>query len=181
MASKVKIYTRTGDNCQTSIYGGKRVSKADPRVSAYGSIDELNSFIGMLGVKADDKKVRDFLKKIQADLFTIGAVLSGDSISISNLSNRVVEIEKFIDRLDAHLPELKNFILPGGSEAGAWAHIVRSIVRRAERETVKIAKEVNVDTRILTYLNRLSDLFFVIARYLNNKEKTGETVWKKDN
>lgn len=178
MSSKVKIYTRTGDSGQTSLYGGKRVLKSDQRVHTYGSVDELNSVLGMLVGEVSDKKVREFVVSIQKDLFTIGATLAGSNQDLFPLEEKIVEMEEFIDTLDRELPELKHFILPGGGKAGSIAHLARSVARRAEREIVRLHKIEEVDSRIIRYFNRLSDLLFEIGRYMNYSEKCSETVWQ---
>lgn len=181
MSSKLKIYTKTGDRGDTSLYGGKRVIKSHRRVKSYGSIDELNSVLGMVMAKTSDQKIRRFINKVQNDLFVMGAALAGSPQDLGLLVNRVEEMEGFIDELDGELPELKNFILPGGGEEGAVVHFARSVSRRVEREVVKLAQEEEVDKRILIYLNRLSDLLFITGRYLNQKEKRPEIVWKGSN
>ncbi|MBI4067012.1 cob(I)yrinic acid a,c-diamide adenosyltransferase [Candidatus Gottesmanbacteria bacterium] len=178
MSSKLKIYTKTGDRGQTSLYGGKRVSKSDQRVIAYGSIDEINSTLGMVISKTNDQRVREFLEGIQIDLFLIGANLAGAKQELNSLEAKTEEIEKFIDTLDKDLPELKNFILPGGSEAGATVNFARSVARRAEREVIKLGQTEQVDNTVVKYLNRLSDLLFIVGRYLNSLEGKKETIWK---
>lgn len=179
MSSKVKIYTKTGDSGQTSLYGGKRVFKNNQRVVAYGSLDELNTILGMVISKLFDQEVRKYLISIQEDLFLIGSNLAGSTRQdLKSLEGRVSDMEKFIDKLDKNLDELKNFILPGGGEKGSLLHFGRSVARRAEREIVKLSESEAVDKVILVYLNRLSDLLFVIARYINNKEKRTEIIWK---
>lgn len=163
------IYTRTGDNGTTSLYGGKRVPKSNPRVDLYGSIDELNSWVGLISSKIKDKR----LMTIQSDLFTIGSSLAGWKTDLSPLSSRITDMEQWIDELDKKLPRLTNFILPGGSELGAQIHITRNVCRRVER----LAVRKHADPQIIKYLNRLSDLFFTLARIINKKQKVGEIVW----
>ena len=180
MSSKVKIYTRTGDRGQTSLYGGKRVSKDNLQVSAYGTVDELNSSIGVVISHIEsESEIKSFLVLIQADLFTIGARLAGSKVNLENIKNRVKEMEKIIDRLDENLPELRNFILPGGSQVASFSHLARSVCRRAERDVVSLKRELKeLDDEIIIYLNRLSDLLFVLARYLNKMSNVNDIVWK---
>lgn len=178
--SKVKIYTKTGDKGLTSLYGGIRISKADPKVDAYGIIDELNSTLGVFLSRLVKKKdISPLLQIIQKDLFSIGAHLAGSKISLDFIQLRVTDMEHLIDTLDSHLPELKNFILPGGSPEASLAHFARTVCRRAERAIVKIKKETDFpDSKIIIYLNRLSDLMFVIARELNYRRKHNESIWR---
>lgn len=179
MSSKVKIYTKTGDKGKTSLYGGKRVSKSDPRVDAYGTIDELNAVMGILLTRiTSDADIKKMLKRIQADLFSIGAHLAGDKISLNFISKRVADLENLIDVLDRTLPELKNFILPGGSMEAAFAHFVRTLCRRAERKIVALRGNSSFpDEKVIIYLNRLSDLLFIISRTFNFRRKIVDTVW----
>ncbi len=163
------IYTRTGDTGKTSLFGGKRTSKSDPRVDLYGSVDELNSWVGLIRSKIKDQR----LKTIQSDLFTIGSTLAGWKGDLTRLGPRIEEMEKWIDEMDKKLPELTNFILPAGSELGAQIHITRNVCRRVERLVVG----QKVDPFIIKYLNRLSDLFFMLARFINKQKNVGEIVW----
>lgn len=194
------IYTRTGDKGETSLFGGKRVLKCEELVDVYGSIDELNCWIGLVSSKLKTlprrqagQNTKVFFNVIQSDLFTIGSTLAGWNGDLSNLQKRVDEMEKRIDEMDRELPVLKNFILPGGSELGALVHIARSICRRVERQTValfnrqpsavspSIKLRVNFQQEekeiIIKYLNRLSDLFFVLARFINHCAGVKEIVW----
>jgi len=155
------IYTRTGDKGLTSLYGGKRVSKADLRVETYGIVDELTSFIGLVSSKIKKKQDKVFLENIQRDLYKIMSYLSGMNIDLIFLDKRVEDFEKEIDRLDKKLPKLNRFIIPGGNEISAWFHILRVTCRRAERILIKYKN----DLLIVKYLNRMSDLFFTQARY----------------
>lgn len=184
MPSKVKIYTRTGDLGQTSLYGGKRVIKSDNRVISYGNIDELNSALGVLLTHIDKEiKIRDFILTVQNDLFTIGAFLSGAKINMRILSLRVKAMEKQIDNMDQKLPNLKEFILPGGNSSAAWSHLSRSICRRSERKVVKVSSLMKTEKKgfeiVIRYLNRLSDLLFILARYLNLQSGVRDQVWQK--
>lgn len=168
--ANMTIYTRTGDRGETSLYGGKRTSKANYQVEAYGSIDELTSFIGLLNSKVKGKKSKLFLAEIQKDLYQIMSHLSGSNVTVNYLNKRVKEFEKQIDQMDKKLPKLTRFILPGGNELSAWFHILRTVCRRSERNVVKFSEKPTTDNRLLTtvkYLNRLSDLFFTLARFYN--------------
>jgi len=175
----LKIYTRTGDKGETSLYGGRRVAKHNLQVVAYGTVDELNSAIGVVISSIENNpELTKFLTNIQKDLFSSGAHLAGNKQSLTLVGKRVKEMEKFIDTLTAKLTPLKNFILPGGVESASFAHLARSICRRAEREVIKLSKEVTIDSRVIMYLNRLSDLLFVIARYLNKQSGVVDVIWK---
>jgi len=161
------IYTRIGDKRTTSLYGGKRVSKSDLQVEAYGSVDELTSFIGLVVTKIKNKNDQVFLTEIQKDLYKIMSYLSGMKIELQYLTNRALKFENKIDQLDKKLPQLNKFILPGGTELSSWFHILRVVCRGAERNVVRFDSK----TIIIRYLNRLSDLLFVLARtYGKNKE-----------
>jgi len=168
------IYTRTGDAGTTGLYGGKRISKADCQIETYGSIDELTSYIGLVVVKLKNNEESDLLIGIQKDLYKIMGFLSGAKTDLSSLENQVIFFEKTIDRIEKNLPKLNKFILPGGNEVSALFHVLRVICRKAERimvdyyENNLTMKQLN---NVLIYLNRLSDLFFDLARkYGKNKE-----------
>ncbi|MBI5123402.1 cob(I)yrinic acid a,c-diamide adenosyltransferase [Candidatus Roizmanbacteria bacterium] len=166
----MSIYTRTGDSGTTGLYGGKRLSKSDLQVEAYGSIDELTSFIGLVVNKLINRKDKLFLISLQKDLYQIMAVLSDAKIDLKFLFEaRVLSFEKKIDGLEKKLPKLNKFILPGGNEISSWFHILRVVCRRAERNAVRF----NNNIIIVKYLNRLSDLLFVMAR---NYGKNNEVV-----
>ena len=178
---KVKIYTRTGDDGTTSLYGGKRVEKHNLQVVAYGTIDELNSALGVLisFLPKSQDEICEFFQIVQNDLFTIGSFLSGNKkIDLGSIGKRVGEMEKLIDAFDKSLPVLKNFILPGGSVAASHAHITRSVCRRAERLLVILLDAEPVDHKVLQYINRLSDLFFQLARFINKQAQVEETKWQ---
>ncbi len=180
---KLKIYTKTGDKGRTSLFGGTRVSKASLRVDTYGTVDELNSLIGLvLSVKhISDYRITTELAAIQNDLLLIGSTLANQNAqSVLTLLDRVSQFEKLIDTLTSDLPELQNFILPGGSHPGALLHLARTVSRRTERCIVSLASEEHVDPNILQYFNRLSDLFFTMARSVNMQAKEPETIWKKE-
>ena len=179
----VKIYTKTGDTGETSLFDKTRVSKADPRVEAYGEVDELNACLGAARAARLDADLTAVLEQIQSELFAVGARLADPSSRIAarvekvTVSNAEVEqLEAMIDRLDAQLPPLRRFILPGGSTAGALLHLARTVCRRAERRVVGLGAEA-VDPVIVTYLNRLSDLLFVMARVANHRAGTTEVEW----
>ena len=163
------IYTKTGDLGQTSLYGGIRVSKSDIRVEAYGTVDELTSFIGLTAAKIKNKKDKEFLVEIQKDLYQIMAALSGSKLDLAYLEKRIADFEKRIDQMDKKLPLLRRFIIPGGTETSSWFHVLRVLTRRAERQSVALK---NNDYKLsVKYLNRLSDLFFTMARiYVKGKE-----------
>jgi len=180
MPSKVNIYTRTGDSGKTSLYGGQRLFKNNLRVHTYGSIDELNSLLGIVIVKLHDKRLEKFINVIQKDLFIVGSSLAGFPDNINELEKRVTEMERIIDDLDNKLPELSNFILPEGVEGATFLYFARAVCRRVEREIVGLSLKEKVDSRIIIYLNRLSDLFFNMARYLNFKAGVTESIWKKN-
>lgn len=170
----MSIYTRTGDAGLTGLSTGKRISKADCQIETYGSIDELTSCIGLIVVKLKDKKDSDLLIEIQRDLYKIMSFLSGAKTDIIGLEKKVIDFEKIIDEIENKLPKLNNFILPGGNEISALFHILRVICRRAERIIVDYYENnlaIKQSNNIMMYLNRLSDLFFDLARkYGKNNE-----------
>jgi cob(I)alamin adenosyltransferase len=180
-----RIYTKTGDSGETGLFGGGRVSKAHVRVEAYGAVDELNSVIGWILSFEPELSITRRLHAIQADLFTIGAQLAtadtgrGRRPTVPVLpSSRVPELEHWIDQLEEDLPALRNFILPGGSPLGAAFHIGRTVCRRAERRVVALADSESVEPNTIIYLNRLSDLLFVLARAVNNRLGKPEQIWQ---
>ena len=189
----MKVYTQTGDQGKTSLLSGERVAKSNVRIQAYGEIDELNSVVGalMAALSADTEPVRDELKRIQSDLFEVGAWLAatpGSEVR-SRLSPVTAghsrRLEASIDTMDGQLPELRRFILPGGDAAAAWAHIARTVCRRAERGVIALADQEGGDDEaggdigpVIVYVNRLSDYFFVLARWLNHKSGTGDVLWQ---
>lgn len=173
----MSIYTRTGDTGSTSLFGGKRVLKCEELVDVYGSIDELNSWVGHVASLFSSPDVKQFLQVIQSDLFTIGSTLAGWKGDLSSLDGRVKEMEARIDAMEEGLPPIRNFILPGGSQLAAHAHITRSICRRVERQMVALSQKQEVDICMIKYLNRLSDLFFMLARFINKQENVEEIVW----
>ncbi len=180
------IYTRTGDKGKTSLFDGTRVSKSNIRVETYGTVDELNSAIGtVLAVLGNRQKVLSIdigkeLERIQHDLLEIGSALAHPyPLPVTGLDKRPGEFEKLIDHMTAKLPELKQFILPGGSVAGAAIHVSRTISRRTERMLIALMEKEEVDQNIVKYLNRLSDLLFTMARFVNHTDGVKETIWKK--
>ncbi len=162
------IYTKTGDKGTTSLYGGKRVSKSDSQIEAYGSIDELSSFTGLVETKVKNKLDKKFLTDLQKDFYKIMASLSGAKIDLDFLEERIIGFEKTINAIDKKLPRLTRFIIPGGTETASWFHILRVICRRAERKVIKHSQK---KLQIIKYLNRLSDTFFVIARKYGQKNE----------
>jgi cob(I)alamin adenosyltransferase len=175
----MKIYTKKGDAGQTGLFDGTRVPKSDPRIDAYGDVDETNSAIGAARAFVEDPAIGDFLRGIQSDLFAVGAQLADPKYDAAKrkaktriTEARVQEFERFIDGLEAKLPPLKNFILPAGNKGGAVLHLARCVCRRAERRVVALAAAVKVAPIVVKYLNRLSDLLFVMARAEN--QRTGE-------
>lgn len=180
------IYTKTGDAGQTSLFGGKRVLKCEELVDVYGSIDELNSWIGLVASVIDTSDVQQFLATIQSDLFTIGSHLAGwEEADLKHLPKRVEEMEARIDVLDDTLPSLTNFILPGGTTLASYIHLARSVCRRVERQTVALGHtpaaslgKQTIDPRIFMYLNRLSDLLFMLSRFINHEAGIVEVTWQ---
>ncbi len=177
----MKIYTKGGDKGQTSLFGGSRVSKDDVQIESYGTVDELNTFIGLLINDIDEASQNTFLKSTQAILFDIGSHLASDGKAaeyLPKLEEKIVEqVETHIDTLTSHLPELKSFIMPGGNERIARAHVCRTVSRRAERRVVSLSGLRELNPIIVTYLNRLSDYFFVLARTLSLWDGVDEVKW----
>lgn len=181
----MKIYTKTGDAGKTSLIGGQREMKNHPRLNAYGTIDELNSFLGLLRSKTEDEEIKNLIFDIQNTLFSVGANLATDTkttklMDFAKISEKKIsEIEETIDKIQEKLPEIKNFIIYGEDELSALCHVCRAIARRAEREIITVNQEVTIDSNILTYVNRLSDLLFVLARYYTHKNKKEDFLWVK--
>ena len=181
----MKIYTKTGDAGKTSLIGGTKVFKSNPRIEAYGTVDELNSYIGLVSDFSVDDHIKNILKEIQDRLFTIGSELACDpnketKVSIPDLHESDVELlEKEMDKMDEELPVMKHFILPGGLPAVSFTHVARCVCRRAERCCVNLKeKEEKVDVLVIKYLNRLSDYLFTLARYTGMKNNAPEITWK---
>ena len=179
----MKIYTKTGDTGETGLYGGTRVSKDAMRVEVCGTVDELNACIGFVRSQIQDREINAILHRIQNELFDIGADLATPDAHPKAACLRIPptltpELEKGIDRFEEQLPPLRNFILPGGSAGGAAIHLARTVCRRAERCVVSLAKEETVNPEVLIYLNRLSDLLFVLARTVNHRLGESEPLWE---
>lgn len=179
----MKIYTKTGDNGLTSLLGGNRVLKSDIRIEAYGTVDELNSYIGLIASLPEAGNYRNFLNIIQNSLFNMGSELScspgSDKIKYPRLEEMEIHsLEKAIDDMEKDLKPLKDFILPGGHPVVAQCHIARCVCRRAERKTVALAQEQPVRDVIVIYLNRLSDYLFVLARSVSRILDSGEVLWR---
>ncbi|MBI5782931.1 MAG: cob(I)yrinic acid a,c-diamide adenosyltransferase [Gammaproteobacteria bacterium] len=172
-----KIYTRTGDDGSTGLGDGSRVPKDHARVEAYGAVDELNSVLGLLLAKEPPPEVRKPLTDIQHVLFDAGGELSVPGRCVIE-ATQIVRLEELLDQLNAGLPPLKEFILPGGAEAAALCHVARAVCRRAERRLTALAHGEKINPETLKYLNRLSDLLFVMARYLNAKAGTPDVLWR---
>jgi len=178
MANRLtRIYTRTGDGGDTGLADGTRVPKDAPRIEAMGAVDELNSVVGMLLSDELPDAVRTLLMDVQNDLFDLGGELAVPGHAIIS-EPHIVKLEAALDRYNAELPALKNFVLPGGSLAAAHAHLARTVCRRAERRVVTLAHTQAVPELACPYLNRLSDLFFVLARALNHQAGHGDVLWQ---
>jgi len=178
-----KIYTKTGDAGETSLFDNSRVSKADPRVDAYGEVDELNACLGAARAAGVDHDMAEALESIQKDLFALGARLADPSSRIAGRVTKaavtatdVERLEQTIDRFTAEVPPLRRFILPGGSAAGALLHLARTVCRRAERRVIGLGPGA-VEAILIVYLNRLSDLLFVMARTVNHRAGVPEVEW----
>jgi cob(I)alamin adenosyltransferase len=184
--SAVRIYTRTGDEGETALFDGTRVPKSDGRVATYGEVDELNAWLGFVRAGTQDPELDVMLEHIQRDLFAIGARLADPRHRIADRVTKaspiseadVARLEEWIDTLDAELPPLRRFVLAGGSPTGAALHVARTVCRRAERAIVALSAAIGgVDTAVLTYVNRLSDLLFVMARAANKRSGIPEREW----
>lgn len=189
MNEKSNIYTKMGDNGETGLVGGTRVSKADARIDLYGEVDELNSWIGIAITNMENEifgSEVEYLKKVQCYLFDLGSNLAcekeqREKFKLPKLNDKVIEdLESRIDLADAQCPKLKNFILPGGSKAAACLHLCRTVCRKIERKMIqfKIHHEEELPIHAAPFMNRLSDFFFVLARYVNVKLEVKEVPWK---
>lgn len=184
----MKIYTRTGDQGTTGLFGGGRVPKTHPRLAAYGTVDELNSVVGLARTLVLDEEIGSRLGALQHDLFALGAHLATPPPVGSRRrpetpelpTSRVAEMERWMDEAEGELPPLREFILPGGCRGAAALHQARTVCRRAERETVALAETEGPQEDVLRYLNRLSDLLFVLARLENARSGTPEVTWRKE-
>ena len=179
----MKIYTKTGDAGETSLFGGRRVSKADARVAAYGDVDELNAWLGFVRSNLSDGQLGEMLEHLQRDLFALGARLADPGHKIAERVVKaavtdadITRLEGWIDQLESELQPLRRFILAGGCPAGAALHVARTVCRRAERSVVSLGPDA-VETELLVYINRLSDLLFVMARVTNHRANQPETEW----
>lgn len=177
----MRIYTKTGDEGMTGLFGGKRIPKDDLRIEAYGTVDELNSFIGLLNASFHEATQNYFLNEVQKRLFTIGSNLASDPekqmITPDIRDEDIHTLENAMDTMDQLLAPLKNFILPGGDTTVSYAHVCRTICRRAERRVISLDRESTVDPKIIVYLNRLSDYFFVLSRYIGHTKNIEELPW----
>ena len=181
----MKIYTKTGDKGSTSLFGGKRVSKGALRIETYGTVDELNSWIGLVRDQEVNRSRVDSLVAIQNTLFKIGAILAAEPgnsrIKLPLLNEpEITALEKEIDRMEEHLEPMRHFILPGGHQSVSFCHIIRTVCRRAERLVIRLNEEETVNELVGKYLNRLSDFLFVLARKMSNELNVSETPWIPD-
>ena len=180
----MKIYTKTGDKGQTSLIGGTRVSKSNTRIDAYGTVDELNSYIGLVRDQAVNAARRDLLKEIQDRLFTIGSQLATDPAKMGKkvlpdlLDSDVALLEAEMDKMDTELPELRHFVLPGGHQAVSFCHLARTVCRRAERLVIALNDIEPVEDLVVKYLNRLSDYLFVLSRKMAQELNAEEVKWE---
>ena len=184
----MKIYTRTGDAGETSLFGGGRVTKSHPRVEAFGAVDELNAGLGLCVEAVADQEIRLWLVRVQQDLFHLGASLATPGAQDGSTrptipsipAERLGEMEGWIDLATEEVPELRSFILPGGTRGAAKLHLARTICRRAERAVVLMNEREAPDPLVVKYLNRLSDLLFALARLENCREGVSDVIWEKD-
>ena len=179
----MKVYTKTGDKGTTSLVGGTRVAKNSPRLEAYGTIDELNSYLGMLRSLSTIELEKEFIDEIliiQSRLFDIGACLATESEEVYKIKlsgDDVAYLEKAIDKMSEELPPIRFFILPGGGLANSYAHLARTVCRRAERRIIDLSETCSINELVITYINRLSDYLFVLSRYFTLKEGGEEAKW----
>ncbi|CCH55251.1 ATP/cobalamin adenosyltransferase [Fibrisoma limi BUZ 3] len=180
----MKIYTKTGDKGFTGLIGGRRVSKADLRIDTYGTVDELNAWIGLVRDQPVNSERKVFLKAIQDRLFTIGSELATDPDKAPKrampaiVDNDITKLEQAMDQMDTLLPELRAFVLPGGHESVSFCHLARTVCRRAERLVISLNEESPVDELVLQYLNRLSDYLFVLSRLMAQELNAEEVTWQ---
>jgi cob(I)alamin adenosyltransferase len=180
----MKIYTKTGDNGDTSLFGGKRLPKSNLRIDAYGTVDELNAQLGVVRALKPPAEVENILEQLQNQLFVLGADLATPLDTVSSKIQRIRQdhiqnLEKIIDQMDAQLKPLQSFILPGGQLVGAQMHVARTVCRRAERLVDALGRKEDIGKFPLVYLNRFADLLFVLARYANIRARTEETTWNE--
>jgi cob(I)alamin adenosyltransferase len=184
MAKKSNVYTKTGDTGMTSLVGGKRVPKTHARLEAYGTIDELNSFVGLLITHLPEED-KAFMTDVQAKLLVVGSYLATDTDHCPLRQQSIVtdemvkEMENAIDETDASLPPLRLFVLPGGTAGASVCHVCRTVCRRAERRILALSEETEIDQNVIAYINRLSDYLFVLARKLNIIAGQEEIIWKR--
>jgi cob(I)alamin adenosyltransferase len=179
----MKIYTKTGDKGTTALFGGKRVSKADLRIETYGTVDELNSYIGLVRDQDVNAKRKNILVEIQDRLFTVGSILATEpgntKVKVPHLvESDITVLEMEIDAMDAQLPPMKSFVLPGGHQSVSFCHVARTVCRRAERLVIALDAQEKVDQLIVQYLNRLSDYLFMLSRKMTAELGAEETPWK---
>ena len=177
----MKIYTKTGDDGNTGLQGNLRIAKSHPRIISYGTVDEANAALGVVLTNSLDEDITKILTDIQNDLFLVGSDLSNPNLN--DVKNRVAlkmveKLEQHIDKFELELPLLTNFILPGGDIAAAQLHYVRTIVRRAETQVVQLSEKDEINSNCIKYLNRLSDLFFVLGRLINKRKDIDDILWK---
>ena len=177
----MKIYTKTGDDGNTGLQGNFRIAKSHPRIISYGTVDEANAALGIVLTNSLDDDIAEILTDIQNDLFLVGSDLSNPNLN--DVKNRVAlkmveKLEQYIDKFELELPLLTNFILPGGDVAAAQLHYVRTIVRRAETQVVQLSEKDEINSNCIKYLNRLSDLFFVLGRLINKRKDIDDILWK---
>lgn len=181
----MKIYTKTGDKGMTSLIGGKRVSKNSDKLNAYGTIDELNSFLGLLRAKTTDQNIKNEILDIQNTLFNVGAHLALDENTekipeFAQINDeKIQKLEDLIDFFQENLPKITNFIIYGENEISAICHVCRAVCRRAEREITTVNQQFNINENVITYINRLSDFLFVLARVYTKNEEKDDFLWKK--
>jgi len=177
-----KIYTKTGDTGQTSLVGGTRISKDHKRIETYGTVDELNAFVGVLNDQLNDQEIKNNLLRIQNKLFVLGSLIANDEskkVVLPELKeDEILFLEEEMDKMDELLPDLKSFILPGGHPQVSASHVCRVVCRRAERQLIGLGKEVEINAIYIKYLNRLSDYFFVLSRRLSQINGVEEILWK---
>ncbi len=180
----MKIYTKTGDKGTTALVGGRRVSKGDMKIESYGTVDELNSWIGLVRDQPINESRRDLLKEIQDRLFTIGADLASEPEQVRKKPVPSLEeedislLENEMDKMDTALPTLCAFVLPGGNQSVSFAHLARTVCRRAERLVIRLSEEEEVNPMVIKYLNRLSDYLFVLSRKMTQESGSEEITWK---
>jgi len=176
----MKLYTKTGDDGSTGLFGGDRVQKNDLRVIAYGEVDELNALIGVVIADCKDKETAQSLQQIQSDLFSLGAQLATPNeknVTAKIEEKHIQQLEQWIDHSVAEVPSMKNFVLPGGSATSASLHLARTVCRRAERATIALSQQQNIQPNTIIYLNRLSDLLFALARLANHRAGVTDIPW----